>query len=140
MAFLLLEPECPLSFIASNDSEVPEVLDSDRTTCITLSETVGSWLQISVPYIAIKGKFYVTLVGNHLRCSPVFGLSVSIISGCDIGTCGYSQCISSDLATSDGMGGCKYRCHSYSVCSHITVDIAGLSATTLNRTLCEIIF
>ena len=138
MAFLRQEPPCPISIINENDTEVLEILDFDPTTCFVLDENVGQWLQIVLPYIRNKGPFDVSLMGN-LKCSPTLRLSVSI-SGCDSGTCRYSRCIASDLVTPGGMGGCKYRCHSTSVCSHITVDIAGLYGTTFTGTLCEIIF
>ena len=139
MAFVVLEPQCPLSMtsmINKNDTEVPQVLDSDPTTCLPLNP--GQWMQVSLPYIRIKGQFDVSLIGN-LKCSPMFGLGVSVISDCESGTCSYSRCIASDLVTSDGLGGCKYRCHSFSVCNHIIVDIAGFTANNLFGALCDII-
>ena len=141
-ALLLVEPQCPLFSAAPihrNDTEVPQVLDSDPTICLTLGANGDHWMQIALPYIRIKGQFYVSLIGN-LKCSPTFGLSVSVISDCESGRCSYSQCIVSDLVTSDGLGGCKYRCHSDSVCNHIVVDIAGFSANNLFGTLCDIVF
>ena len=143
IAFRRLEPQCPLSLtsiINENDTQMPEVLDFDPTTCLLLGEVMGQWMQISFPYVMIKGPFYMSLLGD-LKCSPTFGLSVSVISDCESSsTCSYSQCIASDLVTSDGLVGCKYRCHSFSVSIHITVDIAGFSAATRNGTLCEIVF
>ena len=138
MAFLSLEPQCPISLksmINEYNTEIPRVLDSDPTTCLALNP--GQWMRVSLPFIRIKGQFDVSLMGN-LKCSPVFGLSVSVISDCESGTCRYSRCISSDLATSDGMAGCKYQCHSTNVCNHIVVDIAGLSPTAPTGALCEI--
>ena len=139
MAFLSLEPQCPISLtsmINENNTEVPLVLDSDPTTCLALNP--GQWMRVSLPYIRVKGQFDVSLMGN-LKCTPMFGLSVSVVNDCESGTCSYSQCIASDLASSDGMGGCKYRCLSTSVCNHIVVDIAGLSATAPTGALCEIV-
>ena len=142
MAFLQLETQCPssmTSLININDTEVPEILDYDLGTCLSLDKNEGKRMQISLPYIRIKGQFYVSLRGN-LKCSPFFGLSVSIISDCEGDTCSYSQCIANDLVTSDGMGGCKYRCHSFNVCKHIVMEVAASSVTTLTGTLCEIDF
>ena len=142
MAFLQVEPQCPLSvtsLIIGNGPEVPEVLDSDPATCLPLDKNVGKWMRISVPYTRIMGQFFVSLMGN-LKCSPMFGLSVSTIGDCESDTCSYSRCIAKDWVTSNGMGGCKYRCHSYKVCNHIIVGIAGRSGTTITGTLCEIIF
>ena len=142
MAFLQLEPQCSssmTSLININGTEVPEIIDYDLGTCLSLGKNEGQWMQISLPYMRIKGQFYVSLMGN-LKCSPFFGLSVSIISDCEGDTCSYSQCIANDLVTSDGMGGCRYRCHSFNVCNHIVVDVAGPSVTTLTGTLCEIGF
>ena len=70
----------------------------------------------------------------------MFGLSVSTIGDCESDTCGYSRCIAKDWVTPNGMGGCKYRCHSFNECSHIIVDIAGRSGTTITGTLYEIDF
>ena len=140
MALLHLEPHCPFSMTSMIDkynTEVPQVLDSDLTTCITLDAFTGHWVQISLPYIRSKGQFHVSLMGN-LKCSPAFGLSVSVINDCESGACSYSRCIASDLVTSVGLKGCKYRCHSFSVCNHITVDITGVSGITSTGTLCEI--
>ena len=139
MAFRSLEPQCPMflkSMINEYKTEIPQVLDSDPTTCLALNQ--GQWIQVVLPYIRIKGQFDVSLMGN-LKCSPVFGLSVSAISDCESGTCRYSRCIASDLATPDGIGGCKYQCHSTNVCNHIVVDIAGLSPTAPTGALCEIV-
>ena len=139
MAFLSLEPQCPISLtsmINENNTDVPQVLDSDPNTCLALNQ--GQWMQVSLPYIRVTGQFDVSLMGN-LKCTPMFGLGVSVVTDCESGTCSYSQCIASDFSTSDRMGGCKYRCLSTSVCNHIVVDIAGLSATAPTGTLCEIV-
>ena len=128
MAFLLPEPQCPLSLvpiIKLNGTEIPEVIDSNPATCLTLPEKARLWSQILLPYIRIKGQFCVSLFGN-LKCSPVNGMSVSIIGDCDNGTGSSSRCIASELVTSDEIRGCKYRCRSLSVCNHIIVDIAGV--------------
>ena len=140
VAVLSLEQHCPVSMISmvnKYDTEVPQVLDSDLTTCLTLDANAGRWMQISLPYIRIKGQFYVSLMGN-LKCSPTFGLSVSVVSDCRNGVCNHSRCIASDLITSNGLGGCRYRCHSFSLCNHIAVDIAGSSGITFTGMLCEI--
>ena len=142
MTFLQLESRCPLSMTSlTNISgiEAPEVFDADPSTCVQLDENARNWTQIIFPNIMIKGQFYVSLMGN-LKCSPTFGLGVSVINDCKSGTCSYSRCIVSDLTTSDGIGGCKYRCHSYSVCNHITVDIAGVSGIGFSGILCDIVF
>ena len=136
MALQLQEPQCPLSMtslIYENTTEVPQIIDSDPTSCLTFGENVGQWVQISLPYNRIKGQFYVSLMGN-LKCSPMFGLGVSVFSDCESGECSYIPCIASDLSASDGMGGCKYQCHSFSMCNHVVVDIAGLRGV-----LCEIV-
>ena len=141
-ALLQLEPQCPLSttsLINSNGPEVSEVLDSDPATCLPLDINVGKWMRISVPHTRIMGQFVVSLMGN-LKCSPMFGLSVATISVCGSDICSYSRCIAKDWVTSNGMGGCKYRCHSFNVCDYIIVDIAGRSGTTITGTLCEIDF
>ena len=70
----------------------------------------------------------------------MFGLSVSIMTDCESDTCSYSRCIASDMALSNGMGGCKYRCYGYSVYNHILVDFTGLYGNNLTLTLSEIIF
>ena len=142
IAFLQLEPQWPssmTSLININGTAIPEILDYDLGTCLSLDKNEGKRVQISLPYIRVKGQFYVSLMGN-LKCSPFFGLSVSVMSDCEGDTCSYSQCIANDLVTSDGVGGCKYRCHSFNVCNHIVVDVAAPSVTTLARTLCEIGF
>ena len=141
MAFLLLESRCPLSvnsLIIINGSEVPQINDSDPATCLTMDDNTRKWIQILLPYIKVKGQFYVSLMGN-LKCSPIFGFSVSIRSDCESDTRSYSRCIARDLITSGGSEGCKYQCHSLTACSnHIIVDIAGFYGIALSRTLCEI--
>ena len=141
MALQLPEPQCPLSMasmIYENTTEVPQITDSDPTSCLTFGENVGQWVQISFPYIRMKGQFYVSLMGN-LKCSPTFGLGVAVVGDCESGTCSYSRCVASDLTASDGMGGCTYRCHSFNMCNHIIVDIADLSSFTRTGALCEIV-
>ena len=67
MAVFLLEWHCPVSMtsmVNKYDTEVPQVLDSDLTTCLTLDANAGQWMQISLPYIRIKGQFYVSLMGK----------------------------------------------------------------------------
>ena len=142
LVFLQLEPQCPLSITTLmniNGSKVPEVLDSDPATCLPLDRNAGNWMQISVPYIRIRGQYTVSLMGD-LKCSPVFGLSVSVISDCESDTCSYLRCIAKDWVMPNEMGGCKYRCHSFNVCDHIIVDIADDSGTNITGTLCEIEF
>ena len=88
MAFMLLEPQCPLSMATltnGNGTEVRQLLDSDPMTCLTLGANAKPWVQISLPYIRIRGTLYMSLIGN-LRCSPMFGLSVSIIGAYDTST------------------------------------------------------
>ena len=67
MALLLLESQCPLlmtSMFYEYAIEIPEVIDSDPTSCLTLNEDMGQWVQISFPYIRMQGKLYVSLMGN----------------------------------------------------------------------------
>ena len=143
-AFMHLAPQCPLSlaFLIDDtkyDTEVPQVLDADPATCLTLAENVGQWIQISIPYVRIQGLFHISYFGN-LNCNPMFGLSVSLVSDCESGNCSYLRCVAKDWVMSNAMGVCKYRCHSFSVCNHIIVDIAGLNSNAFFGTLCEIVF
>ena len=141
-AFLHLVPQCdvhetPLN--KYNDTEITEVIDSNPTTCLTLSWKESHWMQISLPGIYVKRTFIVRIIGN-LQCSPVNGLRVSTIDDCEDGICTNSQCIPINIITSDGMKECKYRCHSFSICNHIAVDIVGKHDIGPMGSICEIIY
>ena len=141
-AFLHLESQCEASMTSMfkyNDTEIVEVLDSDSTTCFSLAAKKDHWKQISLPGIPIKGQFSIQLIGD-LKCSPVNGLSVNIINDCEGDLCTRSQCIASDFVTSDGLSGCKYRCHSFSICNYIAVDITTKTDIANKGSICEIVY
>ena len=66
------------------------LLDSAPATWFILT-TQKPWVHIWLSYTKIEGQFYVSLIGN-LKCSPMFVLSMSVISGCDGGTNNYWRC------------------------------------------------
>ena len=141
-AFLHLEPHCGASMtsmVKYNDPNVLEVLDSNSKTCFSLAAKRDQWIQISLPGIPIKGQFSVQLIGD-LKCSPVNGLGVSIINDCEGHLCRNSQCIASNFVTSDGLSGCKYRWHSFSICNYITVNIFTKPDMTRTGSICEIVY
>ena len=142
IALLHGEPQCHvsrMSWVDDNGTEVVDVVDSDASTCFILAGNEKKWLQISLPVKQMKPQSYVWLIGN-LKCSPLNGLSVSIIGDCENGSCNNSVCIASDYITSDGMVGCKYRCQSVGICNDIIVDIAGISGIDQPRSICEIVY
>ena len=141
-AYLHLDPTCPssrTSWINTNVTEIPEVLDSNASTCLNLSGIERNWAQISLPVIQIRPQIHVRLIGN-LACSPLSGLSVSVVGDCETGMFRNSMCIPSDYFTSDGMVGCKYRCQSVGICNDVIVDIVGLSNIAQPKSICEIVY
>ena len=140
-AFLHLNPQCPTPMASwiNNDGTVAEILDSDASTCFSLAGNEKNRVLISLPVVQMKPQFYVWLIGN-LKCSPLNGLSVSIVGGCERGTCKNLPCVASDYVTSDGMGGCKYRCHSSGICTNIVITIVGDFGITRARSICEIVY
>ena len=82
--------------------------DSDPYTCASPFAMSLSSFRILVP---AKGSGLVRMLGRGISCSPLFGIQVLAVTGCEEGTCLHHHCYAFlDHNIANGYVMCRYRC------------------------------
>ena len=114
--------------------------DANISSCLHLADRTSTSLRIVIPTFPYRLICSILIVGTNLYCSPLAGIMMSVIYGCEHGECFASVCIAGDLFVSDTHTGCSYRCHCIRGCHAIVIDVFNYLNPTDQMEICEIVF